>query len=207
MGKTPTTESVTADAVANLTSVANAAVETAQAHANSISEAQTNLDEALAAAQAANASIVALGGDPIDLSSFGVKGGRGRRKGSGSRSSGTSSRSSGSSGTNARSQNPYDLPTSVLIVMAEQRVGSHFRNADVLEALQSGGYQTSAQPKSFSTQITQTLTRLASGEDGAAADEIPAGLVEKVERGVYALTSEGKKYVKGMSLSDVAETE
>ena len=190
-------DAVTSSAVNEFTAVAEQAATQAKSIASSMAVQQAELDQALAQAQAANGHIAALGGSPVDLSGLGVsapKGKRGRKPGSGK----------ASTGGQKRPRNPYDLPTSIMIAMAGSRVGTEFNNDAVREALETGGYKTSAKETSFRTQITQNLSKLVNNEFAPA---IPKGSVTQVSRGVYALTATGKNAIKGYSLSDNPDAE
>ena len=203
-GSPPTLDSATTGAIEQLTSVAQGAVATAQTHSEALATAQTGLDEAIAQATAANERIVALGGTPIEIpSSNGTATATAprRRRNSGGRSSSSAPRTSG----RRRPRNPYDFPTSILIAMAGSRVGTEFDNAAIQAALrinQDGGFRTNANETSLRTQITQNIGRVMDGNH-----EAPKGSFVQVRRGVYAITSEGKAFVKGCSLADAVEAD
>lgn len=204
-GSTPTLDSATTGAIEQLTSVAQSAVQSAQTHSEALATAQSGLDEAIAQARAANERIVALGGSPIDLPSTNgaatATAPRRRRNSGGQRSSSSAPRTSG----RRRPRNPYDFPTSILIAMAGSRVGTEFDNAAIQAALninQDGGFRTNANETSLRTQITQNIGRVMDGKH-----EAPKGSFVQVRRGVYAITSEGKAFVKGCSLADAVEAD
>lgn len=143
----------------------------AQQNVKAAEKALADAEAAIQAAQTANAEIIGLGGEPVDLGAL------------------------GSTRSNARAMNPNSLPMSILIAMNTEP-GAEWRGPEIHDALLSGGYKTTAQERSFRTSIAQALGKMVAGE----IEGIPASAVKRTSHGVYVLQARGKTLAKGLSL-------